>query len=286
MMLLEFPLWECCGLGNPLAGSATSARGSEPNDNDNSYPAMRQQTQSNKTPELKALSDSNETARPHPTRSYWVALGLIGIIAIIGTVVYASGVTNGGPSGSNPGAPDIIATSSTAVPVGPTRPRSVDWRNHAYHATCDGLAESGFAESSGFTVDLHGGSATATNPIDENQKYFYKLRTAVAGDVTGDGQPETIVLLSCEPIGANYYNEEAQVFTSGDNLLGELPSPQTLQGNAVVAPEYVPTELRVANGNIVAGMLFYRVGDSHAEGATIPRTLIWRWTGSLFEQVQ
>ena len=107
---------------------------------------------------------------------------------------------------------------------------------------------------------------------------------AASGDITGDGQPETIVLLSCSPRGANYFVDEVQVFDPS-KLMGELPSPQTLQGEAVLAPEYIPTELRVEGGNVVAGMLFYAVGASHADGATEAYTITCHWTGSLFEKV-
>lgn len=270
-----------------LACNSMAAQEPELIDKESSRHVTRGRTQAGNSSAVIAPSAVGDPGKRGLTGRSWTTLALTGILlSAIGTAIYSTGIANFDFIGKTSEAPTTNTTSSKEAPVNTPQLLNVDWRNHTYHVTCDGLAESGFAESSGLTVDLHDGSATVANPINADQKYFYRLRAAIAGDVTGDGRPETIVLLSCEPIGANYYREEVQVFTSGDTLLGELPSPQSLQGDEFIAPEYVPVQLRIAKGEIVAGMLFYRVGASHAEGATIPRTLTWRWTGSLFEQVQ
>jgi hypothetical protein len=177
------------------------------------------------------------------------------------------------------------ATSRTLSPPASSAVKPVSWQNFTYKLTCDGIADSGFADQNGIIATLHNGLAVAKGENGIQGEYDVKFRVAVSGDITGDGQPETIVLLSCSPKGANYFVDEVQVFGPSNKLMGELPSPDTLQGEAVLAPEYVPAELRVEGGNVVAGMLFYAVGASHADGATEAHTITWHWTGSLFEKV-
>lgn len=154
-----------------------------------------------------------------------------------------------------------------------------DWRNATYSMTCDGEIKSGF------NVMLSDGAATVLNPEDANRSFSVKYESEAHGDVTGDGQYDTVVLLFCSPQPSNYYLEEVQVFDSYNKLLGELPSPNSIDSSGVLPPQYVPSELTISDGNISAGMMFYGPNDSHASGPSEHRTVVWHWDGQSFTRI-
>ena len=96
------------------------------------------------------------------------------------------------------------------------------------------------------------------------------LEAMVAGDLDGDGKPDTVVLLQCMPQPSNAFVEEVQVFRPAGSLMGELPSPRTLPETTILAPLYVPAGLSVQNWVVVAAMKEYGPNDSHATGPSCP----------------
>ncbi|MHA6793900.1 hypothetical protein ACVGVM_10390 [Pseudonocardia bannensis] len=178
------------------------------------------------------------------------------------------------------------ATSDTAETSqgGPAQAdNAVDWKNATYRITCDGIVEGGFE------VPLVDGRATSSGGGSGASVYDHfdiAYENSASGDMTGDGRAETAVLLSCSPQESNFSVQEVPVFSADGDLLGELPSPKSLQGpDAVLPPVYVPSELSIRGGELSAGMNFYGPGDSHASGPSIHRTVVWRWNGSSFERV-
>src|SRR4051794_29818382 len=83
---------------------------------------------------------------------------------------------------------------------GPSTAPPDDWDDHSYTVTCDGLVPQGFRAT------LRNGNATVFGSDVGSSDYttFQVTDEATArGDVTGDGAPETVVLLSCTPQPSN-----------------------------------------------------------------------------------
>jgi hypothetical protein len=148
--------------------------------------------------------------------------------------------------------------------------------------TCDGIVPDGFA------TELVDGAARV--PADAGHSPYYdhydvRFEAEATGDVDGDCEPDTVVLLQCSPQPSNGIVEEVQVFRADGSLLGELPSPTTLREATVLAPLYEPAGLAVKDGDIVAPMRVYGPDDNHAEGPTQHMTVRWHWTGRSFVRV-
>jgi pimeloyl-ACP methyl ester carboxylesterase len=157
-----------------------------------------------------------------------------------------------------------------------------DWQNTTYSLTCGGLV------SNRLTATLTGGSATVSGADADAAGYdqiALSLETAVSGDLTGDGVPETAALLTCVPEPSNFFVQDVQVFGADGSLLSELPSAETLDPEGILPPEYVPEELTIAKGILSAGMRLYGPGDSHATGPSERQTFEWQWNGNSFDRV-
>jgi hypothetical protein len=168
-------------------------------------------------------------------------------------------------------APPAASPASSAGPH--------DWRDATYRVTCDGLLLG--------TIQARLVDGAAHVPVDVSQSAEYqdvdlRLEATATGDVDGDGKPDTVVLLQCAPQPSNGWVEEVHVFRSDGSQLAVLPSPSSLPQNSILAPLYVPSELKVENGEIVAAMKAYGPGDSHASGPSVPFTVRWHWTGNAF----
>ena len=166
-------------------------------------------------------------------------------------------------------------TAHSAAPASP----AVDWRNTTYTVTCDGIVPGGFRAT------VVGG--TARVPADASRPPHYDhydigVRATATGDVDDDGAPDTVVLLDCSPQPSNGIVQEVQIFSSAGHLLGTLPSPRSLEGDAMLPPVYDPAGLWVRDGEIVADMTAYGPGDSHATGPSVPLTVRWRFDGQEF----
>jgi hypothetical protein len=159
---------------------------------------------------------------------------------------------------------------------------SIDWLNRAYSVTCDGVVPAGLPAT---VVD-----GTARVAADGSRPPFYdhydiRVRATATGDVDGDGAPDAVVLLDCSPRPSNGIVQEVHVFSSTGSPLGALPSPRTLQGGALLPPEYDPAGLSVQHEEIVAAMRAYGPNDVHASGPSVPITVRWRFDGQGFVRV-
>ena len=110
---------------------------------------------------------------------------------------------------------------------------AVDWRSTTYELTCDGVVPGGFRAR---VVD-----GTAIVPAEGTRPPHYdhyevRVVDTAAGDLDGDGGDETVVLLECSPQPSNGILQEVLVYASPGRLLGSLPSPLTLQGEAPLPP--------------------------------------------------
>ena len=152
------------------------------------------------------------------------------------------------------------------------------WRDATYTLTCDGVA-------SGFSATLHNGVATVPSTTPGYDSFDVKFEADATGDLTGDGEPDTVVLLQCHPQPSNGLVEEAQVFNAKDQLIAGLPSPRTLREQTILPPIYDPKGLKIEDGDIVAAMMAYGPDDSHASGPSIPIVVRWHWNGRHFERV-
>ena len=164
---------------------------------------------------------------------------------------------------------------------GPTA-ASIDWLNRTYRLTCDGLAPAAFRA----TVV----AGRARVPADGSSAPFYDhydvtVGATATGDVDGDGAPDAVVLLNCSPQPSNGTVQEVQLFSPTGALLGGLPSPRTLRGDAPLAPVYAPAGLSIQHGEIVAAMRAYGPTDSHASGPSVPLTVRWRFARQGFVRV-
>jgi hypothetical protein len=145
---------------------------------------------------------------------------------------------------------------------------AVDWRSTTYELTCDGVVPGGFRAR---VVD---GSASV--PVDGSRPPHYdhyevRVVETAAGDLDDDGGAETVVLLACSPQPSNGILQEVLVHTGSGRLLGSLPSPRTMQGEAPLPPVY--ERISVRDGLIVADMSAYAATDSHASGPSQPFTV-------------
>jgi hypothetical protein len=158
-----------------------------------------------------------------------------------------------------------------------------DWRDATYHLTCDGIVPGGFE------AKLVNGAARVLADVSDTPYYDHfevRLAAQASGDVDGDGRPDTVVLLQCFPQPSNAFLQEVQVFRADGDLLGELPSPQTLPETTMLAPLYVSDGLSVSHEDVVAAMKAYGPGDSHATGPHVPFTVRWHWDGKAFVRVR
>jgi hypothetical protein len=174
---------------------------------------------------------------------------------------------------------EAIADSSAAA--GSSAAASAG-RDATYRVTCDGIVPDGFPAT------LTGGAAWV--PADGSRPPYYdhyevRLEAEARGDVDGDGEPDTVVLLQCSPQPSNGIVEEVQVFAASGERLGLLPSPLTLREATILPPLYDPAGPSVQDGDIVAAMKAYAPEDSHASGPSIPITVRWHWNGREFVRV-
>ena len=150
------------------------------------------------------------------------------------------------------------------------------------HVTCDGIVPDGFRATD--RRRQRAGRRRRQRPPYYDH-YDIRSRARPAGTWTATVRPDTVVLLECSPTPSNYSVQEVQVFSSTGRLLGALPSPRTLEGDAPLPPVYDPSGLSVQHREIVAAMTAYGPGDSHASGPSVPLTVRWLFDGRGFVRV-
>ena len=210
------------------------------------------------------------SSRPPPGRWRTAAIAGVLVSALAGCAPSqdsSASSTSRAPSSSQPEA------SSSAHPA---------WADATYRTTCGSLVQGHLAVK---LVDSVGQA-----PVDVSQSASYvkvdvQLEATATGNLEGDGDPDTVVLLRCTPQPSNGSVEEVHVFRADGTELGVLPNPSTLAEASVIAPLYVPAGLTIQNGQIVAPMKAYGPDDSHASGPTVPLTVRWTWNGRSFVRV-
>jgi hypothetical protein len=174
-------------------------------------------------------------------------------------------------------APAQTSGAATGAHAKISAPR--EWHNATYRLTCDGIVPGGF------DAKLVNGAAHVPAEVSETPDYLsfdVHLEATATGDLNGDRRPDTVVLLQCSPQPSNAFVQEVEVFSADGSRLGELPSPRTLQGTAILPPLYVAGGLTVAREDVVAAMKAYGPDDSHATGPSMPITVRWHWDGKAF----
>jgi hypothetical protein len=166
-----------------------------------------------------------------------------------------------------------VRSAPTAQACATTQKEAPLFYNTSYTSTCGGRAPHPF------TVNVQNGKGTAPG---SPQHYDVQVDAVKHGDLTGDGRPETAVLLGCTPVPSNYSTGDVQVFGPDNKLLAELPHAETLGPPGKPPPQYVPSELSIGTGQLIAGMAFYAPTEDHASGPSEHRTLTWRWNGDKF----
>jgi len=147
------------------------------------------------------------------------------------------------------------------------------------HGDLDGIVPDGFSAT---VVDGASRVPADARLPPHYDHYDVRVTGMASGDVDGDGAPDAVVLLECSPQPSNGIVQEVLVFSSTGRPLGDLPSPRTLEGTALLPPVYDPAGLSVEDGEIVAAMKAYGPGDSHASGPSVPFTVRWRFDGQSF----
>jgi hypothetical protein len=194
--------------------------------------------------------------------------------AVVVTLLLTRDRAPGSRSSSEPAASN--APTDSGAEAGPT-PWS-DWGNATYALSCDGVVPEGIA------VTLEHGTSRQYDAGGYDE-VIVAWEASATGDLTGDGVPDTAVLLACFPQPANFFGQEVQVFSSDGRVFSVLPVPSSLDATGNLPPEYLPAEFAIRQGQLTTGMRFYGPDDSHADGPSVYRTLVWEWTGSGFTQV-
>lgn len=171
------------------------------------------------------------------------------------------------------------ATPHDPLPTGVAAAATSDWRNAEYTVTCDGVVPDGLRAA------VVGGRARI--PADGSRPphfdyYDVTVIDSALGDVNGDAAPDAVVLLECSPQPSNGIVQEVHVFAATGREIGALPSPRTLTNGAILPPLYEAGGLSVDHHEIVAKMMAYGPGDSHASGPSVPFTVHWRLDGQHF----
>ncbi|MET7398125.1 hypothetical protein ABZS66_32010 [Dactylosporangium sp. NPDC005572] len=163
------------------------------------------------------------------------------------------------------------AGSSGGSPRPSVAPPAVDARNLTYRTTCGGLTRTAF------DVTVRTGHGEAVGP--DGRPYRFTVGATAAGDLTGDGRPETVVVLVCAPADANFGGWDLQVVGGDGAALAGIvvdPLPEALYP----AVDWAHGELAIRDRRLSLGVLYYGPDDCHACGPSIHRVLEWRWDGS------
>jgi hypothetical protein len=209
------------------------------------------------------------------SRRLLLAPALLAATLLAGTALL-SGCT------TNPGAGDGAATSAAATiapPPSKADVHGIDWRSASYSVACRGLGGPSDQQVSVTLADGTGASA----PVDwfgPPTRIDVTLRNVSYGDVTGDGQDDAVVQLSCTPVESNGQVDEIQVFGPGAELLA-TPTVPNVNGS-----DFTPAvkTLAVENGRITGTAFQWKADDPHCcPSQTLPFTFTWNASRSAFD---
>jgi hypothetical protein len=106
------------------------------------------------------------------------------------------------------------------------------------------------------------------------------LKSVAYGDVTGDGQDDAVVQLSCTPAESNGQVDEIQVFGPGAELLA-TPAVPNVNGS-----DFAPAikTLAVENGRITGTAFQWKADDPHCcPSQTLPFSFTWNAARAAFD---
>jgi hypothetical protein len=151
------------------------------------------------------------------------------------------------------------------------RPPPIDWLNTRYSVKCDGA----FGEP--VTANVQQGSATGS--AGAARSWTIAVDPLATGDLTGDGRPETAVLVSCTPQPSNYSVEELLVIDERGNTLATLPADSSLTNPEAFRAETaaITEEGLTIDADRLAPDQCRACGDPE-----LHLTYRWQWTGSEF----
>lgn len=155
----------------------------------------------------------------------------------------------------------------------------IDWRSASYSLACRGLGGPSDQQVSVTLADGEGASA----PVDwfgPPTKIDVSLRSVSYGDVTGDGQADAVVQLSCNPAESNGQVDEIQVFGPGAELLATPTVPNVNGADFTPAVKTIGVE----NGRITGTAFQWKSDDPHCcPSQTLPFSFTWNAARSAFD---
>ncbi len=173
-----------------------------------------------------------------------------------------------------------LAAAGIVTALGACEVSQISWSNHAY------VVSAACASAPTMTpgaVTLHNGSGTigVAKTVGGTS---VTLEGVHAGDITGDGVQDAVVLLNChDTIGGNHNGSELQVFTRNAKPIQRLVPPHKYSGGAF-APYFVYNQIRIVNGTLYTEVDSYLPGDAHASPSAHD-TYRWDWNGYGFTPV-
>lgn len=154
----------------------------------------------------------------------------------------------------------VFVTVNVAQAVPQTQPlTAVDWANFTYTSSC--------YSNSPQQYTVHNGTATANG-------VSFGVEPPVFGDLTGDGQPEAVILYSC--VAADSYGPRALVYSGTAEhpvLLADLPA----QNDSLARIATV----KIVNGNLQLSGQGYALGDASC-CPSLQVTTTYKWNGTQF----
>lgn len=162
-------------------------------------------------------------------------------------------------------------TAQTPTPV-----EDVDWYNREYEIACAEIADGPFL------TEVSNGSGTGAGD-SQSGGYVVRVIDVVTGDLTRDGATEAAVLLLCAPElgGPNFFTNEVQVFTSGEEQLATL-NPPGPPSDFNFSPQFIGEPFTISDGILDTGANYW-VGQDANCCPSIQRQISWSWADDHFE---
>jgi hypothetical protein len=148
-------------------------------------------------------------------------------------------------------------------------PVTIDWQNATIPVRCDKAHGTSFkvAVQDGLGRTDHAGSHyDVSNKTD-----------LVSGDITGDGRPDSAMIVSCAPRPSNFVMQEIVVLDADGELLGHLP-----EGGGLASPSHFELgSLSIRAGVLMVAARVLAEGQCRACGEPeLAEQYAWRWDGA------